>query len=127
MISSHLTINITFFSIFLLFLANVFYFYSFDILQKRYRQNETILQDIDIHADHKRYKKLREEILKNFQAVLDRKKMNLLFEINRKLQEKISWFASEKRPLKYNWSKTSIRKSKSPIFSSWFNDTTKNF
>ena len=126
MIFNHLTINLSLFWIFLLFLSHIFYFYYFYIPQIQYRPNETILQEIYIHADHERYKKLREEILKNFQKVLDRKKLNLKLEINES-QENLSWFASEKRPLKYNWSKTSIRKSKSPFFSSWFNDTTKNF
>ena len=121
MISNNLTINITLFSIFLLFLANIFYLYYFNIFQ-----NETFLQEIDNNADPERYKKLREEILKNFQKVLDIRKMNLDFELNES-EKNMSWFASEKRPLKYNWSKTSIRKSSSPIFSSWFNDTTKNF
>lgn len=126
MIFNHLTIDITLISIFLLFLADIFYFYSFKIPQIQYRPNETILQGIENYADPERYSKLREEILKKFQKVLDRKKMNLKFEIN-ECQENMSWFASEKRPLKYKWSKTSIRKSESRIFSSWFNDTTKIF
>ena len=126
MVFKSLTINITLFSIFLLFLANIFYSYFFNIQKIRFPKNETILQEINNYADSERYNKLREEILKNFKKILDRRKMNVKFEINES-KKNMSWFASEKRPLKYNWSKKSIRKSNSPIFSSWFNDTTKKF